>query len=815
MRWLFAILGALFATPAAAQLTGIVPVTVDYSHIYYVSKEASHGYAVGNDANACTSKTLPCLTIAHAVTLCATNFDAVMINPAATPYAETSGAGFLDIGNCALVTGEQALAGTDVTPATVPTLQAAVAANRVVNVPSKTFSQRLAAMILDGQSANTTTLITVNTNPSLYFQQIKLINGVAGQPLVGDASGTSAHTYDRLTIDTSNAATIWFNWHNNGSRFSSIRVFGGAFPQAATSRKFAFDGSTFASVGFFPDVNGNNPSFTGTTGAAPIRVASASSITNFSGTVTCVGTPGCYSIDGGGALTNTNISNSVFTNVVSSAPVTVINMSCNSFVLSNNSLSGGTTGMASIVAENCNGFASSNNNCAPASTTVWCYSWAPGTSMTSTNDTCTLTANLGVQPTGCANGSGDGVGTEASNTGAATGTQNLGDAAGNVFVAQTFTTGVANSSGRHTNLAYADVWVQKAGTPTGRNFSMCLQADNAGVPSGTCLASSQSIDAATIPSSSTRYHMQFTSPPAVTAATKYYIVFTLSGAPDAVNFVKLDVNLTVTIGSLFTGTSVPAWTNDATHAVRTLITNGFYNLTPTYVGLTCNYSSGADTHEYECLNSGAVNGINISQMKCTNCGYGMVIKNALGTTTIFNNLHTSFGASNFNAAVYSKASINVNVWNTDCIIGGSGTGSCFLIENDGLSVQNPIVSSNPRIKNSIISTVSTATPYGLAANTTGSVDINFNNVNAVGTTINAIGSQTWGTWQAAGRDTSSQGPASNPQLANQTNPTTFAELLPNAASPVCGTGTTGQPSATDALGVAWKSPPAIGAVECP
>ncbi len=99
--------------------------------------------------------------------------------------------------------------------------------------------------------------------------------------------------------------------------------------------------------------------------------------------------------------------------------------------------------------------------------------------------------------------------------------QNVGSATSNSFVSQGFK--LSNSG----NLRYAQLKLLKVGSPTGQ-IACLVYSDNAGVP-GSMLASSQTIDISTIPTTATWIHFNFTNGPALSSSpTQYHVVLGIS-----------------------------------------------------------------------------------------------------------------------------------------------------------------------------------------------------------------------------------------------------------------------------------------------
>ena len=772
---------------------------------YYVSNAANNGYASGSDSNNCTAKATPCLTISHATSLTNSNgADSVVVNPGTGAYVESAGSGFLNMNYASLITGEPTLCGSVAGPTTVPTIQS-TESTRVINVPSgNAFNQTLACMTIDPQSGGSRRAVLPSTNQLLTLRQVNFVN--AASFAVGNITGTSAHVYDRIQIDSSNTTGNSFGWYDS-TAMTSVTINGGIFANSPASRQVYFSG-TFPSITIGADVNGALPLFTGTTGAYPVQFSGAT-VTNATISVACNSTVGCIEMDGG-TVANWTIQNSTFTNVTTYAGVFLLGPSCTLGQLKNNTMvSGSARGLFEGIAENCNMISSGNvvNPTAGNSFASGMYRWAMGTAFTSTNDRCNMPTN---GPRVCFEGGSDGWLTDASNTGASNGSQNIGDVSGNTYVDQFWTTQTATSSSRAPYLAAVDFYLKKAGSPVG-NVTVSIYADSAGQPTGAALATSAAVAAASLTTSIQQFHFVFASPLHISANTKYHAVVNYSGAINGTDYVVLDRNSTTTIGSIYTSANGSTWTADAAHALRSIFQTGFYGMTMVYTNPTIIYNDATDTRELEGINSAANNGITVNGMICINCGYFVVVKNTLGNSYVYNSLGTSYGAMAQNSGFYSKSSVNAQFWHNVCIQGGSENSQCVVIGGDSTSAVNKVQSSNPTVKDNIWITNAASTPYKLDPATTGTIGIDYNDVFPAGTVIDAISSDTWAQWQTAGYDTHSI--LGNPRLKNGINPTTFADISPLAISPVKGRGIgTGSPTPIDALGNQF-SPPSIGAIQ--
>ncbi len=435
------------------------------------------------------------------------------------------------------------------------------------------------------------------------------------------------------------------------------------------------------------------------------------------------------------------------------------------------------------------------------------YIAALGTSFTAINETCNL-VSAGTGAT-CFNGGADGLYADATNSGVSTGSQNLGDLVTNTFVDQFWTTLIGTSTSSAPYLYSIDFYLKKNGAPSG-NITVSIYADSAGNPSGAALATSNIVLASALTTSIQQFHFQFATPLALTASTKYHAVITYSGTIDGLNYIVLDENSTTTIGSILTATLISGpWTADASHALRTLVSTGYYGTTSVWRNCSALYDDATVTADHEGINSGPVASCTIAGCIATNTGYGFLAKNTLASDFYGNLVVCQIGAL---TGIAAKAAVAPKFRNNTVIIGGTATGAGVFITTDGLSVANPVITSAPTVQNNIIKTVSGAAPYSLATSTTGSITIDYNDLNMAGTVVDKITGDNFATWQGLGYDLHSI--QSNPQLPNSTNPTTAAEIQISATSPCAGAGTT-IAGVTDIYGNAFRVPQAIGATQPP
>jgi hypothetical protein len=108
------------------------------------------------------------------------------------------------------------------------------------------------------------------------------------------------------------------------------------------------------------------------------------------------------------------------------------------------------------------------------------------------------------------------------------GYHNLRDATARTKLAQGFTL-----SGVSGLCEYVDAWLIRTGSPVG-NYWFTIEANVAGVPSGTPLATSDKYDAARVASTAQYVRLPFRTPASLSASTQYHLVlqgdYTVSGA---------------------------------------------------------------------------------------------------------------------------------------------------------------------------------------------------------------------------------------------------------------------------------------------
>ncbi len=775
--------------------------------IYYTSNEASHGYVVGNNANNCTAAATPCLTIDAAALKCAAGgADSVYINASATPYSENSGGqNWLDTRACGTITGDPTLCGSTVTPVTVPTLQAA-AATRIINLPSQAFTQTIACFTLDAQLAAGRVGVEPFADNALVLQQVNFINHATF--LIGAFGGTTnSAILDRVTADSSNTATGLWNWVAS-TIVQTVWVKGGAFSAApATFPTFYWTG-TLTNLFFDADVNGTKPTFTGTGAALSGRqiMCNACTITNFRASVVMTGTgSGIYfSV---GTVTNWVIDSSTFTGQTAAIPFQLTGTTNTSGVFSNNSGSGA-LGLALAISEFGQGFSSFNNNFTPsAGSNITTYFYAMGTSYTSTNDGVNSPVNgptlLGL------GGAAQGLSTDAANASARTAGQNLGDLIANTFVAQSWTSAALSSTTRATHIANIWLYLRKSGTPTD-NVIVKVYDNNAGVPGSLLGTATTTIGGASLTTATQLFQFIFDTPIAFSPATIYWFRIERSGAIDALNYFILDVNAQV-FGTTKLSVDGAVWGLNTATPLRTQIGSGYYAQTAIWDLFRANFTDTAEAREVVGVKSGPNNGTTIRRMICRNCGIGIYFIYANGANYAYDNFIDS--NTSVWGGILQKASSGVSMINNTILLRGTNPGPGLSTGPDTTSAINKRGAVNFTAKNNIVKSVATAVPYILSSFTTGTITIDYNDINAAGTVIDIIGSDTWATWQGAGYDLHSI--QTDPKLRNPSTPSNFSDIFLMSGSPVAKAGIgIGSPVTVDAVGRTFNSTtPSIGAIQ--
>jgi hypothetical protein len=779
---------------------------------YYVSKSTDNGYTTGADANACTTVGAPCLTIQGAkLKIAAGGVDTIQVNPGvagANVYAETSGGGNFTFGTLGVLTGDPTQCGTGTGTGNKPTLRRASAGD-VLQVTTAAFNQTVACFILDGQSLASSRGYTMNQSSNLLIQQVDFRNFAASGSVSNASTGTSTVVWDRVTTD---ATVLGGMAYGNDTHNINFSVLGGSYISPNATALF-YDFNQLGVVNFGADTNGLLPIIQDTTASTYAVRVNGGTQTRFTAALNCtLAQLGCIYLSAG-TIPTVVISGGTYSGTTVQ-PLQVQNITSSSVTIANNTYTGA-QGFLLVGCELCtnvtfggaNSAAGNTINMSAGTRTIKAVQLGTGAGLVVGYNTCNAAASSGNT---CFLVS-DGMGTDATNTAARTAFQKLNDVAGDTFAAQAWTTTAITSYSRFPYLYGVDAWLSKVGSPTG-NITACIEADNAGSPSGTCLATSAAVAVAPLTGSSVQYHFMLT-PFSVAAATKFYMVFSDTGAIDASNYVQIDTNGTTTIGSVFTSTTGAAasWKNDATHAFRTNVYTGWYgNNNGVWKFNKCLYADATDTIERECINLGSTQNETVFGTICTNASYCVLGKETLGTSYVYSNLAVAQAGSN--TGLYSKASTNMNFLDNTIIVAGTATGAGINANDDLLAgVGNPIFSAGMVAKNNIIKTSASAFPYLVAVDSTGSA-IDYNDVNAAGTAINSTGGTLWAAWQAAGNDTHSV--QCDPNLPNETTPTVAADITPpEGNSCAIGRGTNLAANApTDILGASFTATPALGAV---
>lgn len=778
---------------------------------YYVSASAANGYALGSDANACTSKAAPCLTIAAAALLATSGADTIVVNPGSTYVENSGGNGYLNLNYPVTLTGDTSLCGTLAGGGSKPMIQA-TASSRIVNA-GQTGALTIGCAILDAQSgASRQGVSPQSANTTITLQQIDWKNFVASE-IGGVSASNMVFTLDRNTCGADSTGNGFFGFAGDTTHNPSVVIYGGNYGCGGTIGIY-MPGTNMPAFRALRDVNG----------ALPIFAGGSSYCAYFSG-----GTYGVLEIHaalGGACSTGIGVVNSTVSTSMTMSEITasaqpggqlqIWNVYASSVAINSCNLtqSGATHPSISVYSENTTGFSMSGCtlNGMVGGSVPMAYVATSGSPQIIGN---TFTSPVGGN-TQMFKGGSDGVFYDASNT-ATTGefAQGLGDVSADLYVDSPWTTNGITSSGRAPYMAYVDADLKKTGSPTG-NISFSLYADSGGNPTGSALATSSTVSAATLSTSVQQVHFTLATPVYLSPNTKYHIVWTYGGTIDGANYPQLDANTVTTtaVASLQKSANGSSWTADSSHYLRAIVATGFYTSKPVYAFNKCLYADTTNAAERECINGGPVLSMLAFGNWCMNCGYVVLAKNALSTsaspTIMFAN--TSVATVGTNTGTYCKASpwcfqYNNTTW-LGAGVGGGGAGVTY--GPDSIGAINPIGSPNGASRNNlIINLSSSATCFNVLSGSTGFSADNDDCYSPNKTTIDAASGNNWAAWQGNGFDvhglTLSPGLPASPQAA--------AQLAIALGSPLARAGAAVTGAANDNAGHVFLSPRPIGAFQ--
>lgn len=671
-----------------------------------------------------------------------------------------------------------------------------------------------------------TSAATSDKNPRFYFNANTLTNVTFAADTNGVIpyfGGTTA------TIGAGNYNQVV----NGGTGYTVsdvLTMVGGTSTQSAQVTVTAVSSGVITAVSItrqgnysvVPDMSAGGATFTGGTGTGArivlftndlpaISVNASSTITNFTCAATFDRVPSAVRFDG--TVTNWIIQDSTITYNLAFRTFAMVGFTCTTGRFRRNNWIGYNT-VGTMMSENAQGCTTNNNTFRNTIGGRRVGNWyrVLGSGCTSTQDSYTIDAGAfgGVF---CGS---DGAITDASNFDSSrTGFLAVADNSSRKYVSTSWTTQVLNSSGRATHLYSVDIEIQKVGT--GQNMTCSLFTNNAGAP-GTLVGTSDVLLASAVTGYSF-YSFYFSTPLAITANTKYHLVFSTTGPTvSASNYMNLTLSGNVQtpgpgkIDYVQYSSNASSWSADLTHAFEIFINCGWFGYTPVEIAPTVVYASSTDPLEVEAFNFGPTLNPTCIRGTFINAGY-VLTKDSIGGLFASNFMLVSPGKTS-STGLYAKASANVKFLNNTILV-PSGFG--ITVGPDSLFTANHISSTGFIAKNNLICCIpggsGPAYPYAISSDSNVSL-IDSNSVYLNGqTTVNYDTSATQAVWQGLSRDVNSI--FSDPLLTNQTvSARTVADITPRLSSPVIGRGLDLRSLApTDISGNPFTSKPSMGAVE--
>jgi hypothetical protein len=808
---------------------------------WYVSNVANNGYALGVDTNACTAVATPCLTIQGAMAKSSAG-DTITVNPTGTPYAETSGSGYLSFAHVNLTLRTDPNYVVSVGKAL---LRSTASGSRILNVPNS--GDAVQNLVLDGANTTGSGAVSVQSGVSFSMSGVDFKNMGSGTTLAISQAANSAVVLDKVTLTAANGNTTGATLLAPGTNAGTSLTLTGSTVSGvyAAVNPGGHNGTTLIRLGASADGTRNTLSnltygvIWPSGASSPVTNANVDiEATDFSGTFTeAIGGQASY-LD---TVTSLTIKTNSFANASypaiqlmgSAGSYGAVNVQYNQYSGSNAFLYSAGTGLSNSQIK--------FNTITQTAATADPISILAGWSGVEVGANTIITDQGAGTNTGHAIAIGpDGQTNMAANTAAATTTVSLGDVSSDAYIDQPVAVTIQNGSQIASSFSFK---LSAQGAPTG-TISAYLAADNAGVAGSTIETSDLSgITLGTFSASqitSTPTWFQFWLPAhAVLATGTYHLVLAYSGTPDPANYVKLAANgSAANVNHAADGAS---WSAGSASALYLLQQAAFDIVDPLVHDNIITISTTGQTGVHDIALFGTLGG-KMYRNQTYGGSIGLIAKLADGSVgghplLAYDNLIFQGNSTNNRQAIRDKGARGFGVYQNTVVLNGDGAGAGVTADNDFDPNNTPQFAGQPSqgfaSRNNVI--YSTAGVAGGAylyvlGSTTGSpgsikvinptldYDLIFPGTN-IGVladirTGSQFGVATLAAMQALGLGLHDK--VADPLLANAVAPTRSTDFAPAFNSPAAGMGATMLSIVlADFNGTAFTAKPAVGAINLP
>lgn len=793
--------------------------------IYYVSNAAVNGtYVVGNDGNAGTTPATAFLTIDRAIVVSAGN-DVINVNPGGVTYSEnSSGLNYLQINKANLtIQGDPAFVST----AGKPTITSPAAGTRTINMNQAAIS--LIDLRIDNAS-QTRNCVFCQSFTGQTVRRCDFLN-LGANAIAVTAQNNFAYNINinKCTLLTANGNAAGTKLHQITGTLSGMQTSITGCTSDTTGGLFTAGAGFGGSVNIDQDSDGTRNTISNATlGIQNLSVDVTTTLTiqntDFIACATGVGDGGTTT-----AVLNTFIlkyckfsgldGSTTATDVLFVSTINLGEVAYNSFQGSHRNISM-SSGAIKLITYHDNYV----NTPAMGATVGNFFITRGGPGFEFYNNNVTTNTDSRVLTVG-----GDGYASAVTNTGGAlSGDQSLGQAAGNTYIAQTFTYPSNTGALFERYLGAFDVYLKKVGTPTG-TVNAYLYTNNAGVPGTLVATSACTFTSSFLTGAYQQVRFWFRSRTQLSYSTQYWIVLKYNGTIDGANYLQIQRYTAGTVGQSSTdGLAWSATANAHGFTVRQI------NLGITQPRIYNNYVNATNTTNIQhCLMLNGTDGGLVYNNQIYGGAIGVLFKLCDGSVQAllaYNNL-ISFNNSGDGAALHDKGSNNAQWYNNTVAVYNGNNKALFLEGDWNTGYVNGTPTDTPIAKNNLIASLTSAgssiiqygnaNAFGLTCITPNTNYNVFNDISAklfakvnLGTNATLTNYTTLATFQAAtGTDANSTD--ANPNLTNNSilnPPSSPPGFTLNKDSSAIGAGQTLATPSVDFFGVTRIVPNTIGAI---
>lgn len=690
--------------------------------IYYVSNTAVNGtYVVGNDGNAGTTPATAKLTITGAIAAASAS-DTIYINPTGVSYSEnSSGLNYLQINKANLIIETDP---TYVISVGKATITSPAAGTRTINMNETGITLRNVRVDNASQTRN---CIFCQSFASHNYSGIDFYN------LGANAIAITAQNNNAYNITIEKCTLLSANGNAAGTKLHQIT---GTLGGMATSIKGCTTNTTgglfAAGAGFGGSVTIDQTSDGTRNTVSNATLAIQNLSTNVATTFSVKNTDfiDCVTAIGDGSTTSATLADldimyckfsglngsTTARDILFVSTISDGEIAYNSFEGSHRNISLSSGAVQGILIHD-----NYVNTTAMGATEGNFFITRGGPGIEFYNNTITTNTDSRVLTIG-----GDGYASAVTNSGGAlSGDQSLGQAAGNTYVAQTFTYPSAATALFTDYLGAFDVYLKKTGTPTG-TVNAYLYTNSAGAPNNLVATSACTFDSALLTGAYQQVRFWFRSRTQLSYSTQYWIVLKYNGTIDGTNYVQIQRYTAGTVGQTSTdGLSWSAAANALGFTVRQI------NLSMTQPKVYNNYINATNASNIQhCIMLNGTDGGLVYNNQIYGGALGVLFKLCDGSVQdliAYNNL-ISFTNNGDGAGLHDKGS-NDSQWINNTVAVYSGNNRALMLEGDWNSgYVNGTPTDAPYVRNILIASYTSA----------GSCTVQLGNTNAYGITVSNI-----------------------------------------------------------------------------